>query len=177
MARPLRVEFESAMRPKRDRSSFSNNGRSLTSLSRLWTWKVLPRCPGEITSRRFRKQIIAWRRDYASHRHSFRPDCRSRGFGGGEGCRATSGLWRRSAFTAQCGRRGSSGQASGRRHHAAVLGPGTTQASWPHMEPISSTGVLEITCILTMGMISSSRNQTRFSPAAMRSRQGCLMRT
>src|SRR5439155_12846787 len=93
-------------------------------LSGSWTWKVLPRCPSEITSRRFRKQIIAWRRDYASHRHSFWLDRHSRGFGGGEGCRAASVLLRRSAFTAQCGRRGS-GQASGRRHHAAVLGPRT----------------------------------------------------
>jgi hypothetical protein len=54
--------------------------------------------------RRFRKQIIAWRRDYASHRHSFWPDCHSRGFGGSEGCRAASALRRRSAFTAQWSR-------------------------------------------------------------------------
>ena len=35
-----------------------------------WPWKVLPRCRGEITSRRFRSQIIE-RKDYASHRRLF----------------------------------------------------------------------------------------------------------
>jgi hypothetical protein len=36
------LELDSAIPPKGDRSSFSNNGRILTPLSRLWTWKVLP---------------------------------------------------------------------------------------------------------------------------------------
>jgi hypothetical protein len=36
-------------------------------LSDSWRWKILPRCPDEIRSRRLRKKIIAWRRDYASY--------------------------------------------------------------------------------------------------------------
>jgi hypothetical protein len=74
------------------------------------------------------------RRDYASRRHSFWPDCHSSGFGGVESCRAGSTLRRRSEFTAQCGRRGSSGQARGRRHHAALPGdPKSTNvgSDWP----------------------------------------------
>lgn len=36
----------------------------MAPLCSSWMWKVLPRCAREITSRRFRKQIIAWRKDY-----------------------------------------------------------------------------------------------------------------
>ena len=36
----------------------------MVPLPSSWMWKVLPRCAREITSRRFRKQIIAWRKDY-----------------------------------------------------------------------------------------------------------------
>src|SRR5207248_1827668 len=36
----------------------------MAPLCSSWMWKVLPRCARQITSRRFRKQIIAWRKDY-----------------------------------------------------------------------------------------------------------------
>jgi CubicO group peptidase (beta-lactamase class C family) len=39
-------------------------------------------CPRKITTSRFRKQIIAWRRDYGSYGHSFRLNRDSRGSGG-----------------------------------------------------------------------------------------------
>ena len=59
----------------------------MAPLCSSWMWKVLPRCAREITSRRFRKQIIAWRRDYGSYGHSFRLNRDSRDFRGGERCR------------------------------------------------------------------------------------------
>ena len=42
----------------------SKGRRPMVPLPSSWMWKVLPRCAREITSRRFRKQIIAWRKDY-----------------------------------------------------------------------------------------------------------------
>jgi hypothetical protein len=58
-------------------------------------WKVLPRCAREITSRRFRKQIIAWRKDYGSYGHSFYLNRDSRGFRGGERGRTARAVGRR----------------------------------------------------------------------------------
>jgi CubicO group peptidase (beta-lactamase class C family) len=43
----------------------------MAPLSSSWMWKVLPRCAREITSRRFRKQIIAWRKDYGSYPYKY----------------------------------------------------------------------------------------------------------